>query len=95
MPRPDRTLCTVAFVDAEGERWSHTTMANTTFEAVRNAWRWFQSEQWTRGRPTRETIFQLTTPSRGTYRVKAAHALDAHPQQSPLFHATKEPFDPR
>ncbi len=72
-------------------------MGHSTYEAVRNAWEWYHGPAWHGPRPARETVFDLTTPAAGRYRVRAAAALDAPKQlaQTPLFPVCSEPFDPR
>ena len=79
---------------ADGRRWSFTTQARSPFEAVRNAWEWYRGPACRGPRPTRDTVFELTTPPAGSFRVKAATALDRTPAQAALFPARGEPFDP-
>ena len=40
--------------------WANVTSANTLFEAVREAWDFYQTDFWRGPKPTLETIFEVS-----------------------------------
>ena len=57
---PRQRTCTVSLRSAPGRPYySHTTMANTVFEAVSRAKEFFESDFWKGPKPTPETIYRV------------------------------------
>jgi hypothetical protein len=52
--------CIVSFRTSDGKLWCHVTAAQSTHEAVREGWNFFQDPFWRGPKPTRETVFEIS-----------------------------------
>ena len=57
---PSTPLCVVGYRDANGIRWTHTTMAKTLFEACAHALEWFGGGRGLAIPPTDQTVFDVS-----------------------------------
>ena len=87
---------TVYMLDGRGgELGGYVTEGATLFEAVRQAWAWFEDPHWLGQRPSRDTVFRVRSvadPQQVWY-VRAGRALDATvPRQRALLDVAPDAF---